>query len=123
MSKPVVTYRIEVEPDDNPVRGNCMASGDDAADKAYEDEIIRRLDNGEVWAWAVVKVVAECEGFEGHDYLCGCTYKDEKDFIQGNDYYPDMKAAALADLLVEFEEAKKTGARVDSLLKALRGEK
>jgi len=119
MAKPAVTYRIEVEPDDNPVRGNCVVSGDEAADKACEDEIIRRLHNGEVWAWAVVEVVAECEGFEGHDYLGGCSYKDEKGFIQANDYYLDMKAAALGNLMGNLKRAAAEGLKADSLLKRL----
>ena len=35
-----ITYRLLIEQDLTPVRGNALASGDDMADKAAEDEII-----------------------------------------------------------------------------------
>jgi hypothetical protein len=110
-----VTYRIEVEQDDTQVRGNAMASGDDAADKAVEDEILDRLDRGDVWAWAMVKVVAECEGFEGFDTLCGCCYKDEADFKTGG-YFEQMKDQAFEDLLNNMGEVEEQGKRAARLL-------
>ena len=70
-----VEYRIEVEQDDQPVRGNALDSGDPDYDKKVEGEIIERLDRGDVWAWASIRVVA---------------------FVPG--YYPDMIDAARAEL-------------------------
>jgi hypothetical protein len=93
-----VTYTLEADFDDLEVRGNAIASGDDAYDKKVEDEIIARLENGDVWAWATIKVTAEWNGLEGVNYLGACCYKDEKDFKQPGGYYDDMKAEALADL-------------------------
>jgi hypothetical protein len=105
-----VEFRIKVEQDEIEVRGNALASGDDAIDKAAEDEILARLDNGDVWAWAGVTVEAHliappCPGtvsptvrLVGRDFLGCCNYTDENDFKQQGGYYDDMKAQALADL-------------------------
>jgi len=120
MAKPVVTYRLQVEQDDVPVRGNALASGDDEEDKKLEDEILRRLDRGDVWAWASVCVIAECEGFIGRDYLGGCCYEDEADFCQDGGYYPQMKEEALADLIRSIESSVEHGKKAAELLSRLR---
>lgn len=94
-----VNFTLTIEPEDIPVRGNAMASGNDATDKKYEDEIIERLNNGDLWAWCSVCVTAERKGVEGVDYLGGCCYKDEKDFKEGDSYYKDMQRQAYDDLV------------------------
>src|SRR5579872_2222127 len=98
-----VVFTLTAEYDDTPVRGNAMASGDDAADKACEDEIIARLDSGDVWAWAVVTVKAEWtsptgQTWTGRDTLGACSYRDEEDFKQEGGYFAQMKDQALDDL-------------------------
>ena len=97
--KDQVVYEIEAEFDDIPIRGNAIVSGDDELDREVEDELIERVNNGDVWAWASVKVTASIPGIdlEGVDYLGGCSYWDEKDFKQGG-YYEGMKERALEDL-------------------------
>jgi|SRR6185312_340027 len=100
-------FTIEAEPEEIEVRGNAMASGDAAADKAVEDEILRRLDQGDVWAWASVTVRCTLEGFEGRDHLGCCSYKDEADFIQPGGYYDDMRVEAFCELLVAMADARK----------------
>ena len=102
-----IQYRIEIEQDHIPVRGNAIASGDDATDKKIEDEIIERLDNGDTWAWCSVCVVAEAGGVEGRAYLGACSYKDEADFRAGG-YYEQMQAEAKDDLLEQLRRAKTT---------------
>lgn len=94
-----VEYRIEVEQDDQPVRGNALDSGDPDYDKKVEGEIIERLERGDVWAWALVRVVAFVPGYglEGDDHLGGCTYENEERFKSGG-YYPHMIDAARAEL-------------------------
>jgi hypothetical protein len=67
-------------PSDVEVRGNAMASDDDAFDKDVEDRILADLDRG-IWrAWFDVKVTASFsygEGFiEAHGYLSACSYAD-----------------------------------------------
>lgn len=93
-----VTYTLECLPEDIGVRGNALASGDDGEDRRAEDAIIADLEAGNEWAWCCVKVTAEWNGFEGKDYLGGCSYASEDDFKQPGGYYDDMKQQALDDL-------------------------
>ena len=107
--KDEVTFSLHVEQEDMAVRGNALASGDDVEDKKVEDEILRRLDKGDVWAWAWVKVTASLELPDGtiveeYDSLGGCSYADEKDFKQGG-YYDDMCDEALARIQSYLEAA------------------
>ena len=103
-----VTFSIEVEPDETPVRGNACASGDDELDRETEDEITRRVNNGDVWAWACVRVVATCEGFRGESsYLGGCRYKGERDFSEPGGYFDDLCAEARADLETNIADARR----------------
>jgi len=102
-----VTFTLTAEQDDLPVRGNAMASGDDEVDKAYEDQILARLDHGDEWAWASVTVRAEWNGFVGEDHLGGCCYRDEADFTTPGGYYDDMKQEALRMLNEEVRRAGK----------------
>jgi hypothetical protein len=101
-----VDFTLEAEYEEISVRGNAMASGDDEQDKMYEDEIIRRLDNGDVWAWASVKVTAQWRGIEGVDYLGCCCYANENDFKQPGGYYDDMKQEAYDDLIAKINTLK-----------------
>lgn len=103
-----ITFRLMIEQDDTPVRGNAIASGDNEEDTRVENEILERLRNGDTWAWASTKCTATVDGLdevEGVDYLGGCSYRDTKDFIQPGGYWDDMKAAALADLRGQLERA------------------
>lgn len=113
-NKKDVVYTLDVEMDDLEVRGNALASGDDAEDRRVEDRIIRRLNDGDVWAWASVKVMASWNGIEGVAYLDACSYQDEADFKQPGGYYEDMKAQALDDLKNEIRmlQAKVCGVMV-----------
>jgi hypothetical protein len=92
------TIVIGAEYDDLPVRGNAMATDDAEADRACEDEILARLDRGDVWAWAYVTVTAVCEGCEaeGTDSLGACSYANAREF-KADAYYTDMAHAAMAD--------------------------
>lgn len=99
-----VEWTLTCEPEDLEIRGNAMASGDDALDKEIEDEIIARLENGDQWAWCCVHVTAKWRGLEGCDTLGGCSYKDEADFMAGG-YYDDMRMEALERLNLEVEAA------------------
>lgn len=93
-----VEFEVTAEPEDVPVRGNALASGDDAADKEYEDEILRRVVRGDTWAWCVVIVTAKWSDYVGRAVLGGCTYDGEADFRKNSMYIEDMKAEALDDL-------------------------
>lgn len=93
-----VTYTLDVQPEDIPVRGNALASGDDEEDRRAEDEIIERLDRGDTWAWASVLVKAEWNGFTGTAGLGCCSYRDEADFKAEGGYYEGLKTEAFDDL-------------------------
>lgn len=94
--KPGITLIVHEE--DTPVRGNAMASGEDALDKEVEDEILERLERGDVWAWCCVEVKATACGLSASDYLGGCSYSDEKEFREPGGYYDDMVSEAVGCL-------------------------
>lgn len=102
-----VEFKLIVEQDDTPVKGNAMSSGDDEADRKLEQEIIDRADNGDVWAWAQVTITASWAGFEGVDHLCGCSYKNESDFtsIEEDGYFRDMVKTSIEDLITNIHDA------------------
>lgn len=105
-----VTITLTAEPDDLPVRGNAQASGDDALDREAEDEILARLDRGEAWAWASVRVRATWTApsgteYHGDAYLGGCSYRDEAEFREDGGYYDQMAAEALDDLNATLDTA------------------
>ena len=92
---------LVVEQDETPVAGN-FATGDAVADRAYEQTILSRLDNGDEWAWAQVEVYAEVdvngEMIRGDsDTLGCCTYENEADFRR-DAYFDDMRKSALDSL-------------------------
>lgn len=81
---------LDCLPEDLPVKGNNF-------DKECENKIYRELESGNGWAWCCVKVSAKWRGFEGTDYLRGCSYESEKDFKNDGDY-SDMLGRAIEDL-------------------------
>lgn len=99
--EPKITLSAEYE--EAPVRGNVSASGHDAFDKKVEDEILARLRDGDVWAWASVTVTASLYGLEEHAYLGCCSYESAEDFVKSSDYYPDMVAEVKGRLLETIE--------------------
>lgn len=79
-------YALE---DFNGVRGQF--EDDDAA------EIIAQLEAGDLVQFTA-KVTASKNGIElAADYLGGCFYKDEKDFINNDCYYGDMVQTVIAE--------------------------
>lgn len=54
-------------------------------------ETYEKLNSGE-WVLFCAKVTASKNGIElADEYLGGCIYSDEMDFVTQNDYYEDMK--------------------------------
>ena len=66
-----VEFIVEIGPEEVPVRGNVVASGDVDYDREMENEVLADLEAGNDWAWCMVKVTAMVDGIEGSDYL-GC---------------------------------------------------
>ncbi len=115
-----VAYSVEIEAEDLPVRGNYMASGDDAFDQQCEDEVIAKLDRGDIEAWCYVKVTAELAGFRGTAGIGGCTlgegYTAEQCAVEHGLY-----AEALADLRATLKHAAEAGSQAQRLLADLEG--
>lgn len=104
----IVEFKIECLPEDTEIRGNALASGDDAIDKAHEDMLIEQYNSGNEWAWCCVKVTATIPGLEeieGTDYLGCCSYKSEEDFKKDGSF-KDMCKIAKDELLMRVKELK-----------------
>lgn len=102
-----VDFSIECLPEEISIRGNCMASGDDAADEACAVEIERQLEDGNPWAWCTVRVIASCGELEVSEYLGACSYASEEDF-RASDYFESMRDEA-------FEQLQKQVAAIESV--------
>lgn len=74
-----LTVRLDIEEEDTPLDGNASAWGE-PDDTTYANAIRARLEDGDVWAWAVVRVTVTDGVLEGTAYLGGCTYADAADF-------------------------------------------
>lgn len=92
-----VKIELIAEYDHIPVRGNAIDSGDSEYNKHVEDQIIDRLESGDVWAWASVEVRATYKGLTASTYLGACCYADEQDFINDG-YYQDMVNEVVEDI-------------------------
>jgi hypothetical protein len=102
-----VAYTVNILPEHTPIKGNALASGNDAEDRKAELDIQRQLDSGNLWAWCTVAVTASRGEHEGTDYLGCCSYRNTADFVTNDGYYPDMKSEAYDRLLAaEAEDTK-----------------
>lgn len=113
-----VEYRVEVEAEHTPVRGNAQASGDDADDKAVEDTILTALERGQVEAWCRLVVTAHYTDEQGNEYtgsgsLGCCSFEPGRserrlqDAIGEHVESHGMKGEALDRLLKELERAER----------------
>lgn len=87
---------VDVDFDDLDPRGNILASGDDELDARVEGEVLARLENGDVWAWAVVRIVARFDGFEGVAVLGGVSVAGESEFEAA--YGAELRREAVGEL-------------------------
>jgi hypothetical protein len=98
LTRQEIAIRLTAEPEFIPVEGNAMASGDDVFDHEVEHNILSRLEQGDVWAWAMVTVTVSWGPFSASDHLGCCSYADEEDFRQPGGYFDDMVDEALEEL-------------------------
>jgi len=98
LTREEVDIRLEAEPEFVPVEGNACASGDDAFDREVEHNILCRIQQGDVWAWAAVTVTVSWGPFSASDHLGCCSYADEDDFRQPGGYFDDMVDEAIEEL-------------------------
>lgn len=91
---------LDVEPElDVEVRGN-VSSGNAAADKKSEDEILNRLNRGDVWAWCQVRVKASLGPHVAYSDWCGATScANSTDYERPGGYYDGQRLQALHNLL------------------------
>ena len=94
-----VSIKIQANQSNIPVKGNAMASGDDKYDRKVENQILKRLENGDIAAWfdVVVTVTIEWDDLEysAYDSLGACSYNSIKEFVKQIDgYYGDMLETA-----------------------------
>lgn len=72
-----VKFSVELESEFTDVRGNFMVTDEPEKDKEAEDEILRRLDNGETEAWCTIVVKATWKEFSGVATLGGCSFESK----------------------------------------------
>ncbi len=99
-----LAFTLFCEPDDLPIKGNALVSGDDEADRECEEKIQAQLDAGNRWAWCLITIRADWGGFSGFDNLGACSYVNAEGFCQPGDYYEDMVGNAIEDLLDKIRE-------------------
>jgi hypothetical protein len=98
-----VAISISAEPEHLPVRGNYIVSDDADFDKKCENEIIARVEDGDEWAWCIVKCTVTPKSLNyvdiisGRAFLGGCSYKNKEEFIQ-SDSYNDLVDWAIDNL-------------------------
>lgn len=116
-------YTLECLPDDVPVVGNALASGDAEWDRRVENEILERLRRGDERAWCFVRVTCtievEGETFVGTAGLGGCSYDNEKAFRE-DPYFEDLKVEAREDAMSALALAVKRGEVASRVLDDLR---
>ena len=88
-----MVFSVHCLPEDLPIRGNCMCSGDDEADEAAALEIERQLDAGNEWAWCTIEVKAQLGSLHASSHLGCCSYESEEAF-KACPYFEDMKTDA-----------------------------
>jgi len=93
-----ITVLVTAFPEEIPVKGNAMCSGDEDFDQKVESEILERLEQDDLWAWATVCVTAEWEGLKETEHLGCCCYADEEEFRQEGGYFDEMVEEALSNL-------------------------
>jgi hypothetical protein len=93
-----IEFTVECLPEDMPIRGNGMASGDTAYDEQCAREIEAELAAGNAWAWCTIRVTGEWRDLVETAYLGCCSYASEDDFRNNSGYFDDMRAE-IADAL------------------------
>lgn len=95
-----VEFEIICEPEMEPLEGNlCAHDGDEKCYRWTREQ----LEQGNIWAWCMVTVIARWNDLEGIANLGACNYKSQTDFKQPGGSYDDMKAEALRDLQAQVD--------------------
>ena len=105
----MIRYTYDISAEETLIRGNAIASGDEAYDKEIEDELISRVNNGDIWAWFSFQVKAflyvynatidEYKTFVGKSSWLGCcSYQSYDDFVSDTHQRSGMDEEAFDDL-------------------------
>lgn len=98
--KDLVEYKFEALPEDTDPKD--MLDDDNDVSWVYD-----QLERGNDAAWFIAKISCRYKGFEGVEYLGGCSYKSFADFLGEKDgYCEDMKHAAFLNLVAQLEGAR-----------------
>lgn len=92
-----VEFKVLTKPEWIPVRGNLIASGNDAEDTAAENEVLARLNRGDTLAWCIVVVEASWNGLTGTASLGGCSLENRAALEETVEWH-GLKEEALEDL-------------------------
>lgn len=106
----VITIEVECEPEEVPIDGNCMASGDARIDRTQEKWVRHQLEHGNPWAWCSVRVRAGYGEHEADVYLGCCSYLSGDDFCRPGGHFDDMASEAVRAVLSKAADAAKGGA-------------
>lgn len=93
-----ITVLVTAHPEEIPVKGNAICSGDEDFDRQVESEIMKRLEHDDVWAWATVSVAVNWQGLKENEYLGCCCYESEEDFRNNSGYFEEMVDQAITSL-------------------------
>jgi len=97
-----VRMSIDTEPEDSLP---SFEREDGSADAELIHQVLKRLEDGNKWAWCAVRVTATWGEWKGVAYLIGCSYDSLDDFRESGDYYQDMKKDALSELNARLGES------------------
>ncbi len=109
---PKIVFLFFVEFDDPQHLDGWLATGDDEQDRKDTDEVIRRVEGGDVWAWAYVRCTATIDNgqgvtFTGSSGLGGCCYSDAKDFLACE--AENLMSEARSDLIERLKTSQAAG--------------
>lgn len=101
-----IDWEIICHPENIPIEGNALASGDDEEDEKEYRRIYRELDSGNQWAWCCVEMKGTFKGLSASDFLGGYSCDSEEDFKTGG-YFEDMQQIVLSELQGKIETVLK----------------
>ncbi len=79
------------------------APGSDFDDASVAAAVRKAWEDGNDWAWCVVRVRVTAGGVAGEDYLGQCSYEDEDDFRSTSGYFEGMKERAAMRVIEKLE--------------------
>ena len=98
----MVSFTIETEENDESV-DRALSFETTGADHSAYIKRVHKYQHNNIWLWCQVTVTAKYKGLEGHAYLGGCAYDNEKDFKKGG-YYEQMQEEAFEELKLQVED-------------------